>query len=42
MTEYPFDEKMETLTSELGELFEKSRRLEDEIRKNPRRVGHEF
>lgn len=38
----PFDEKMETLTSELGELFEKSRRLEDEIRKNLGGIGYEF
>ena len=30
----PFDEKMKSLTSELNELFEKSRSLEDEIRKN--------
>ena len=30
----PFEEKMEALTSELGELFEKSRSLEEEIRKN--------
>lgn len=30
----PFEEKMEILTSELGELFAKSNRLENEIRKN--------
>lgn len=38
----PFEEKMETLTSELGELFAKSRRLEDEIRKNLGGIGYEF
>ena len=38
----PFEEKMETLTSELGELFAKSRRLEDEIRKNLGGIGFDF
>lgn len=38
----PFEEKMATLTSELGELFAKSRRLEDEIRKNLGGIGYEF
>ena len=38
----PFEEKMKALTSELGELFEKSRRLEDEIRKNLGGIGYEF
>ncbi|KGN00302.1 N-6 DNA methylase [Clostridium novyi A str. 4570] len=38
----PFDEKMKTLTSELGELFEKSRSLEEEIRKNLGGIGYEF
>ena len=38
----PFEEKMAALTSELGELFEKSRRLEDEIRKNLGGIGYEF
>ncbi|AJD26743.1 SAM-dependent DNA methyltransferase [Clostridium botulinum] len=38
----PFEEKMETLTSELGELFEKSRSLEDEIKKNLGGIGYEF
>ena len=38
----PFEEKMETLTSELGELFEKSRSLEDEIRKNLGGIGFDF
>lgn len=33
---------METLTSELGELFAKSRRLEDEIRKNLGGIGFDF
>ncbi|MEL7597243.1 MAG: N-6 DNA methylase [Clostridiaceae bacterium] len=38
----PFEEKMEALTSELGELFAKSRRLEDEIKKNLGEIGYEF
>ena len=38
----PFEEKMETLTSELGELFKKSRSLEEEIRKNLGGFGYEF
>ena len=38
----PFEEKMESLTSELGELFVKSRQLEDEIRKNLGGIGYEF
>lgn len=38
----PFEEKMEVLTSELGELFEKSRSLEEEIRKNLGGIGYEF
>ncbi|MBV7271494.1 hypothetical protein I6U48_00990 [Clostridium sp. PL3] len=38
----PFDEKMETLTNELGEFFDKSRRLEDEIRKNLEESGYQF
>lgn len=37
-----FEEKMENLTSELGELFAKSRHLEDEIRKNLGGIGYEF
>jgi len=36
-----FEEKMENMTSELGELFEKSRRLEEEIRKNLGGIGYE-
>lgn len=38
----PFEEKMAALTSELGELFTKSRRLEDEIRKSLGGIGYEF
>ncbi len=38
----PFEEKMEKLTSELGELFDKSRNLEEEIRKNLGGIGFEF
>ncbi|WP_312908902.1 N-6 DNA methylase, partial [Tissierella praeacuta] len=37
----PFEEKMENLTSELSELFTKSRRLEEEIRKNLGGIGYE-
>lgn len=33
---------MEALTSEIGELFVKSRRLEDKIRKNLGGIGYEF
>lgn len=38
----PFEEKMENLTSELGELFAKSRCLEDDIRKNLGGIGFDF
>ena len=38
----PFEEKMQTLTSELSELFQKSRNLEEEIRKNLGGIGYEF
>ena len=38
----PFEEKMEILTKELGELFEKSRSLEEEIRKNLGGIGYEL
>jgi type I restriction enzyme M protein len=38
----PFEEKMENFTSELVELFAKSRSLEDEIRKNLGGIGYEF
>ena len=37
----PFEEKMENLTGELSELFAKSRRLEEEIRKNLGGIGYE-
>ncbi|MDD5778609.1 MAG: class I SAM-dependent DNA methyltransferase [Candidatus Thermoplasmatota archaeon] len=40
--EEPFEEKMERLTAELAEQFEKSRKLEDEIRKNLRTIGYEL
>ena len=35
----PFQEKMERLTSELAEMFEKSHQLEDEIRKQLGSIG---
>ena len=38
----PFEEKMEELTSELGQLFAKSKGLEEEIRKNLGGIGFEF
>lgn len=38
----PFDEKMESMTAELAELFAKSRKLEDEIRKNLGGIGYEI
>ncbi|WP_180375394.1 type I restriction-modification system subunit M [Clostridium thermarum] len=37
-----FEEKMENLTSELAELFAKSRHLEEEIKKNLRGLGYEL
>ena len=37
-----FDEKMESLTNELGELFKESRCLEEEIKKNLGGIGYEF
>lgn len=37
----PFDEKMKRLTSELSTMFEKSRELEDEIRKKLGAIGYE-
>ncbi|MGI6680174.1 MAG: N-6 DNA methylase [Bdellovibrionota bacterium] len=37
----PFDEKMENMTTELAELFAKSRKLEDEIKKNLGGIGYE-
>jgi type I restriction enzyme M protein len=36
----PFEEKMERLTSELAELFAKSRKLEDDIRRTFRGIGY--
>ncbi|WP_409967186.1 class I SAM-dependent DNA methyltransferase [Bengtsoniella intestinalis] len=36
----PFDEKMKRLTGELGELFEQSHGLEQEIRKNLEAIGY--
>lgn len=38
----PFDDKMVNMTAELAELFAKSRKLEDEIRKNLGGIGYEF
>ena len=35
----PFDEKMTRLTTELGQMFEQSHQLEDEIRKNLGAIG---
>lgn len=37
-----FDEKMESLTNELRDLFAKSHSLEDEIRKNLGGIGYDF
>jgi type I restriction enzyme M protein len=38
----PFEEKMARLTAELAAQFAKSRELEEEIRKNLRRIGYGF
>ncbi len=38
----PFDEKMKRLTSELSTMFDKSRELEDEIRKKLGAIGYEI
>ena len=38
----PFEEKMQRLTSELSELFDKSHELEEEIRKKLGAIGYEF
>ncbi|MBS4536779.1 SAM-dependent DNA methyltransferase [Clostridium sp. D2Q-14] len=38
----PFEEKMENLTSELSQLFKKSRDLEEEIRENLGGIGYEI
>jgi type I restriction enzyme M protein len=35
----PFPEKMQRLTTELGDLFQESHRLEDEIRGQLARIG---
>lgn len=37
----PFDDKMKRLTSELSDMFDKSRKLEDEIRKKLGAIGYE-
>lgn len=37
-----FEEKMETLTKELNQLFQESRNLEEEIRKNLGGLGYDF
>jgi type I restriction enzyme M protein len=38
----PFDEKMQRLTAELSGQFEKSKGLEEEIRKNLGGLGYEL
>ena len=38
----PFDEKMKRLTSELSEMFEKSHKLENEIREKLGAIGYEI
>ena len=38
----PFEEKMATLTKELGELFEESNELEGKIRQSLKEIGFEF
>lgn len=38
----PFDDKMKRLTSELSDMFKKSRELEDEIRKKLSAIGYEI
>lgn len=38
----PFEEKMATLTKELGELFEESNELESKIRQSLKEIGFEF
>lgn len=40
--EEPFEEKMTRLTSELAEMFAKSRRLEEDIRKKLGAIGYEM
>ena len=38
----PFEEKMKNITSELSKQFEESHRLEGEIRKNLKAIGHDI
>lgn len=38
----PFDEKMQRLTSDLAEKFDKLRHLEEEIRQRLGAIGYEF
>ena len=38
----PFEEKMTRLTKELGEMFEESSRLQDQIKKNLEAIGFEM
>ena len=38
----PYEEKMERLTSELGELLSESHRLEEEIKKNLKAIGYDI
>ena len=38
----PFDEKMETLTTDLDGLFKESNELEKNIRQNLKDIGFEF
>lgn len=38
----PFEEKMARLTSELGEMFEESNRLQEQIKKNLGAIGFDF
>ena len=38
----PFEEKMDSLTNELADLFDKSNELEYKIRKSLKEIGFEF
>jgi type I restriction enzyme M protein len=38
----PFEEKMERLTSELSELFNESKTLEEKIKANLRGIGYDI
>lgn len=38
----PFEEKMQRLTSELGDIFAESHRLEDEIKKQLGSIGYKI